>query len=519
MSRKRISYFITLLIIFVIYFITAKFGLSLQAVSRFATLVWIPAGFSLAILLLFEYRYWPAIFLGAVLVNYLTGAPFFVAVLIGIGNALEALVGIILLRKMFGFINAMSRLKDVLALVLVAAPLSAAISATFGVTSLYIGGLIPLSHYILTWVTWWVGDVISIFIITPFLLLWSIGISSDRKASRTLEYILLLLIVISVGLFIFNGTIKFPINNPSIIYLVYPPIIWAALRFGQREVSAILLIFSGLAIWDTMLGYGPFVTKNVSLSLLYLQIFMIITSVTSMILAVVVAERRRLEERKDDFISMASHELRNPVTSIKLYSQIVKTKLNEKKVTAANNYMKKLDDQLYKITALVMDLLDISRMQSGKIQIEKKLFDINKLIAEAVDSLQRTTKKHKILVKGKIRKEIFGDRERIYQVLVNLINNAIKYSPEGGKIIIHCKNIPDYIQISVEDSGIGIDKNHLQRIFEKLYRVPNNQMNGVPGLGIGLYVSSEIITMHNGKIWADNKRKKGSIFHFILPIK
>src|SRR6185437_9574052 len=119
-------------------------------------------------------------------------------------------------------------------------------------------------------------------------------ISFDKTIKRTTEFIFLLLIVIVIGIFIFNGTFKFPISNPSIIYLVYPPIIWAALRFGQREVTAILLIYSGLAIWDTMIGFGPFASKNIDTSLLYVQFFMIITSLTSLILSVVVAESRRL---------------------------------------------------------------------------------------------------------------------------------------------------------------------------------------------------------------------------------
>jgi len=519
-SPTKLKYVIRLVVIFAIYFATAKFGLSLQAVSRFATLVWIPTGFSIAVLLLFNYRCWPAIALGAFFVNLLNGAPILVAIGIGTGNTLEAVIGVFILRTFFGFINSMSRLKDVLALILAAAPLAAAVSATFGVTSLLFGGTITSSEYIKTWVPWWVGDVISVLIITPFLLLWSFGISFDRKYGRIAEFIFLFLVVTAVGLFIFSGTFRLPINNSSIIYLVYPPIIWAALRFGQREVAAILLVFSGLAIWDTMLGFGPFASKDINISLLYLQFFMIITSLTSLILAVVVSERRRLEGRKDDFISMASHELRTPVTSIKLYSQIVKTKLDEKKYVATKKYIRKLDDQLYKLTALVLDLLDISRMQSGEIQIEKAPFNLNHLVTEIVESLQRTTKNHTLSINGKITKDVIADRDRIYQVIVNLINNAIKYSPDGGKVIIHCKNTKDYVQISVEDRGLGIDKNHMQRIFEKLYRAPLVKKNAaVPGLGIGLYVSSEIIKIHNGKIWVENnKKRKGTTFYFTLPI-
>jgi len=247
---------------------------------------------------------------------------------------------------------------------------------------------------------------------------------------------------------------------------------------------------------------------------------MIITITTASILSVVVSERKRLEERKDDFISFASHELRTPVTSLKLYSELVKGRLKERKVRDARIYLGKLDDQIFKLTALVIDLLDVTRLQSGKLKITKESFNINALITDTVESIQRTTDSHALIVKGKGRKVITADKDRVYQVLINLLTNAIKYSPDGGKIYIRSIDLGTRLQVSVRDSGIGIDKEHLQKIFGKLYRVPGiSGTNTAPGLGIGLFVSSEIIKLHKGKIWAESKKGRGSTFYFTLPTK
>src|SRR2546428_6385137 len=159
--RQVIIYLGEILALFAIYFSTARLGLSLDAVSRFATLVWLPSGLAVAALLLFGYRLWPGILLGAFLVNLFNGAPPVVAVGIGIGNTLEALVGTYLLKR-HGFSHALDRLRDVLLLVLLAIPLSTIISATLGVSSLLVGKVISFSSYYPTWRAWWIGDMISI---------------------------------------------------------------------------------------------------------------------------------------------------------------------------------------------------------------------------------------------------------------------------------------------------------------------------------------------------------------------
>ncbi len=307
------SYLVKILTLFAIYFSTARLGLSFDAVNRFATLVWLPSGISVAALLLFGYRLWPGILLGAFLANLFNGAPFLVAVGIGIGNTLEALVGTYLL-KCNGFRSSLDHLRDVLVLVLLAVPLSAIISATFGVSSLVLGKVIAFSSYYLTWRAWWIGDMISILILTPLLLTWSTWPHAKVSGKRLAEIGILTVFVLAVGLIVFLGPLYTGQRNYSLTYLVFPSLILAALRFGPRGAISAICAFSILAIVGTIQGVASFSPGGLSESLLSLQIFVGIIAVTALILAAVMAERSELEQHKQErILALATTD---PVTSL-----------------------------------------------------------------------------------------------------------------------------------------------------------------------------------------------------------
>jgi len=231
-----------------------------------------------------------------------------------------------------------------------------------------------------------------------------------------------------------------------------------------------------------------------------------------------ITERLQAEQRKDEFISMASHELKTPVTSLKGFAHVLERRLRARGDEQGLAYLAKMDRQLNKLTNLISELLDISRMQTGKLVLQQEAFDLSSLVQEIVENLQLTTQTHQLCFKDTEPMLVVGDRERIGQVLINLLTNAIKYSPQADKVIVHVAKDQNHALVSVQDFGIGIAKEYHQHIFERFYQVTDPDGQTYPGLGIGLYIASEIISRHGGRIWVESAEGKGSTFALSLPL-
>jgi PAS domain S-box-containing protein len=232
-----------------------------------------------------------------------------------------------------------------------------------------------------------------------------------------------------------------------------------------------------------------------------------------------ITKRKELERQKEDFIGIASHELKTPVTSIRVFAEILRRKFVRASDMKSAELMGKMDIQLNKLTVLISDLLDVTKIEGGKLQFHQAFFDFNKLVEEVVDEMQRTTETHKIVKKLVPVKRTYGDRDRIGQVIVNFISNAIKYSPGSKKILVATNIRNNHLILSVKDYGMGIPEKEQDKVFERFFRVTGEKRNTYPGLGLGLYISSQIIQRHSGRIWVRSKVGKGSIFSFALPLE
>jgi len=231
------------------------------------------------------------------------------------------------------------------------------------------------------------------------------------------------------------------------------------------------------------------------------------------------ADAQHALQIRDEFISVASHELKTPITSLKLYLQVMQKQLEEKGEEKLAVPLVKVNEQISKLTKLINDLLNVSKIEHGKLEFVMNETDLNDLVQETVEVVQASTRKNKIIIKGKITEKITADGYRIYQVLTNLLTNAIKYSPQATKIIVSLKQQKGQVCISVRDFGIGIDKKSQKHLFEQFYRVTNPQEKTYPGLGMGLYIASEIIKYHGGSMTVKSRKNGGSIFSFSLPLK
>lgn len=217
---------------------------------------------------------------------------------------------------------------------------------------------------------------------------------------------------------------------------------------------------------------------------------------------------------RDEFISIASHELKTPLTSLKVYAGLLMKKFN-KNDPETTNQLQKMDDQITNMTNLIRDLLDVSRIQLGKLTFNFEKMQLGDLVKNIITNYQPTIT-HKITLQGDITHSITADKERIGQVVLNLLTNAVKYSPEANTVIVRLSQNENSVTVEVQDFGIGIDKKHAQRIFERFYQVGSIKRANI-GLGMGLYISKEIIERHGGTISVKSAKGKGSTFAVALP--
>ncbi len=225
-------------------------------------------------------------------------------------------------------------------------------------------------------------------------------------------------------------------------------------------------------------------------------------------------------KQKDDFLAITSHELKTPLTSIKLYAQALERMLKQEGYEKGAEYAGKMGIQINRLNQLITDLLDVTKIQNGQLPLNKTVFDFDDLVSEVAEEAKISNGNHKIISKLGSTGLVEGDRERIQQVMQNFISNAIKYSPNKEKIVI-CSHTDDEGNacFSVEDFGIGIPKNKTEKIFEQFYRVNEESSNTFEGMGLGLYISSQIIKRSEGKIKVQSELGKGSKFSFCLPKK
>ena len=234
---------------------------------------------------------------------------------------------------------------------------------------------------------------------------------------------------------------------------------------------------------------------------------------------------QQTEQRRADFIKMVSHELKTPVTSIKGYVQLLLMIIEEAEgkynPSQIKNSLSRINYQVSRLTRLITEMLDVSRIETGKLELQNTLFSLNDLVTETVEDILHTNTRHTINIYHDVTCTIVGDRDRIEQVVINFVANAIKYSPDNSEIDVRIQageNGKNEVAVSVKDYGIGIDTIEHKKIFERFYRVSEENEQTYPGFGIGLFIAKEIIERHNGFIKIESEKKKGAVFSFTLPL-
>lgn len=296
---------------------------------------------------------------------------------------------------------------------------------------------------------------------------------------------------------------------------------WQNLRLDgsplpEEEHPMAIMMRTGLPIYDQEIGVQPPDGERLFISINAAPIFDEDGQLTGGIGTFMdVTRRRRLMTQKDDFIGVASHELKTPVTTLKATLQLITKHQDGQKPELLKKLIGQANKSMEKLNVLITDLLDSNRITQGQLKINKTTFSLAEMLGESCQHI-RQVGTHQVILKGDMQILVYADEQQIEQVVVNLVNNAVKYAPNSGEIIIELSRLDHAARISVTDRGPGIPPEKLPHVFDRYYRVDHSGVQ-FSGLGLGLFIVSEIIKKHGGQIGVDSKLGSGSTFWFTIP--
>jgi signal transduction histidine kinase/CheY-like chemotaxis protein len=531
----------------VLYCLTAKAGLRWATVAGPVTMVWPPAGLDLAALWLGGLRLWPGLALGVVLINVSTDGSPVSDVGVGLGNTLEAVLAVLLLRRV-GFRPSLERLRDVVALLVLAAGLSSLVSATIGVPSLVLAGALPRSAVPAAWGTWWLGDALGVVLVAPALLVWATRPARRPTWRRAGEATLLLAATLAASLAIFSGWLATPSQPWPLVYLVFPLLLWAALRFGPPGVVTLAPLVAGVALWYTAQARGPFGQDGLFRDdlphlqrymddLLHLQLFMGVVGITGLLLAAAVAERasalgrvralntdlERASQAKSEFLATMSHEIRTPLNGVIGMTSL----LRDTPLTAQQQgYVGTIQTSGETLLTLINDILDLSKIEAGQLTLERRSFDPRHLVEEVVAPFRGQAQARGLELRAQVDPAVpsvlVGDAGRLQQVLTNLVGNALKFTAQGAVevwvAVVEESAEHVLLRIAVRDTGIGIAPEVQARLFAPFTQADASTTRRYGGTGLGLAISKRLVERMDGAIGVQSAVGQGSTFWVTLPL-
>lgn len=524
-NRDRVA---SILGLAVVYILAARLGLALDAVAGFAALVWPPSGIALAAIVLFGYGMWPGIAIGAVAANLMTGAPPLVALGIGLGNTLEALLGAYALAHVPGFRKSLDRVVDVFALIGLAAISSTAVSAAIGVASLYLGGIVHGAAVLEAWRAWWIGDFVGDLIVASLILVWATPLREKLTPARWMEAAALAIVVVFVGF------VTFVSRTNDVPGAIFPVLIWSALRFGPRGAVTAAFAVSSMAIWGAAIGVGPFVRPQLRDSLLAIQTFLSMMTGTFLVLAAAIEERRAAEREaqqaraaaedanraKAEFLAVMSHELRTPLNAIAGYVELLTIGTQGGLNAEQKDSLARIQRNQRHLLTLINDVLSFARLEAGRyvpqavtLRVKDAIDDVEPIVRPDLQRKQLTLERPT----GDGSLTACADPDKLRQILVNLLTNAVKFTDAGGRIAIGADAIDGRVRIWVQDSGIGIPPEHMASVFDAFFQVDRGTKRRYEGIGLGLTIARELARAMHGDVTIESRVGEGTRATVELP--
>jgi signal transduction histidine kinase len=520
-SKKALTLFLNVLLAG-IYFYSAKFGLSLAFVNESATAVWPPTGIALAAAIFFGTRMWPGILIGAFLINYTVDQSLFVASVIAIGNTLEAIVGASLVHRFVKGKLSFGTSLETIRFIFFGALVSPLISASIGTTGLCLGHLAAWNDFPAIWLTWWLGDMVSALVITPFLLVGAEKSGRSIFFKRPIEALSLVAAIFLISEINFGPFALSIFENNSLEYLCLPFLIWAAYRFRQMGAVTSVFLMSAIAINGTLQGSGPFaLSGHPHESLLLLQMFLGVASIVALVLASLVAESVRHAEQLthsnqelEQFTYVISHDLQEPIRKIINYSDRLGQKASALGASE-KDYLDRMQKAAHRMKMVIEDLLQFSRA-SKKAPYEN--VDLNEVVKEVILDLELKIHETDARIEANNLPSVRANKIQMKHLFQNLITNAIKFSKKNQRpqIKIDGRVLPSqFVELDFIDNGIGFEEKYAKKIF-----LPFQQLHArgeYEGSGIGLSIVKKILENHEGAIRVKSTPGQGTTFTVTLP--
>jgi len=536
LSAPRARFVLQLLLVAAGYYAAARVGVSLAYHRQDASLVWPAQGVGFAAMLLLGVRIWPAIAGAAVLSALASGAPLLSAAVVAGGNVAGTVAGVLVLRRL-RFRPSLEHARDVILLVVAGGMLSAVISATVGVATLAVRGVYPVGVVPTHWLVWWAGDMTGLLTVAPLLLVWARSPAwRDRPRART-EFLGMLALLLVACLVAF-GPVVAPGTRYPLPYLVFPFALWAALRFELHGAVTLTAVVAGVAIWRTLQGDGPFTHVSVQQTLVYLQAFVVVVALSTLVLATIMGERRRLEaeqgemlerERearleaqqaaaaREKMLAVVSHEIRNPLSTVLLNSSLIMDSADGMAPwlrPAAESVVVSAEQ----IEHLIRDLTDVTRLEAGQMEFERTRCPAASLLEQAAQILQPLVEERGVALETRVDgtpPEALANRERVLQVFSNLVGNAIRFTPIGGRITLAAEARGDEILFSVTDTGAGIAPERIDELLRPFWQTPVRLPDHG---GLGIPIARAIVEAHGGSFAIESRAGEGTRVSFTLPL-
>jgi signal transduction histidine kinase len=537
-----------------VYFIAAKLSLQFAIPPGYATAVWPPSGIALAALALAGVRMWPGVWVGAALANATVETSWTVAGVIATGNTVEALVGAALIQRMLGAPSRFERGEDVLKFFAVAA-LAPVFAASIALVPLSLRHDLAGGELFWNWFTWWQGDATGIVIVAPLILAWARGAPTLWTRDRALECAALVILLFVTARLAFGA----PHGSISFKFVIVPYIIWAAFRFGPREVTTIVALACGIAVWYTAENSARLGRIGTNESLLILLAFNSVVVLTGLVLSTVLAERARamaelrgrhdeLEARvrertreveranraKSDFLATMSHELRTPLNSLLILAGMLRENPDRNLSAKQLQYVHTIHSSGSDLLALINEILDLARIESGApLRLDYRTVRLTDVQGYVEQTFRQMAEERRVAfvvaIEGGLA-EIRTDPRRLQQILKNLLANAFKFTRQGE---VRLRMAPaaagwppgqptldravQVVAFEVADTGIGVAADKQEIIFQAFQQADATTGAEYGGTGLGLSISRELARLLGGEIALVSEPGRGSRFTLYLP--